>query len=60
MRESKTSISGASSYVEIGEYWDTHDLNDYWEQTKPVEFEVDVQESERVASKPGRSERMSK
>jgi predicted DNA binding CopG/RHH family protein len=45
MSESKTSISKASSYAEIGEFWDTHDLSDYWEQTKPAEFEVDLKGS---------------
>lgn len=45
MRESKTAISGFSSYVEIGEYWDNHDLSDHWEQTKPAEFDVDVRSS---------------
>ena len=43
MKRSKSSISKASSYKEIGEFWDTHDLADYWEQTKPVEFELDIQ-----------------
>lgn len=40
MTEGKTSISKASSYEEIGEFWDTHDLADYWDQTHPVEFDV--------------------
>ncbi len=39
----KSSISGAKSYKEIGDFWDTHDLSDYWDQTKPVEFEVDIE-----------------
>jgi len=43
MAESKSSISQAQSYREIGEFWDTHNLADYWEQTEPVEFEVDIQ-----------------
>jgi len=43
MAKSKSSISRARSYKEIGEFWDTHDLTDYWDQTKPVEFEVDIQ-----------------
>ncbi len=38
----KSSISKAGSYQEIGEFWDTHDLTDYWDQTKPVEFEVEL------------------
>lgn len=47
MDENKTSISQATSYQEIGEYWDTHDLTEVWEQTGPAEFEVDIQ-SEQV------------
>lgn len=47
MNENKTSISNATSYQEIGEYWDTHDLSEVWEQTEPVEFEVDIQ-SEQI------------
>jgi hypothetical protein len=43
MPKSKATISKASSYQEIGEFWDTHDLSDYWDQTKPAEFEVDIQ-----------------
>lgn len=39
MSESKTSVSGSGSYLEIGEYWDQHELT---EESKPVEFEVDV------------------
>ncbi len=42
-----TSISKARSYEEIAEYWDTHDLTDSWDQTKPVEFEVDIQSEKR-------------
>jgi hypothetical protein len=45
MSESKTSVSNVSSYTEIGEFWDTHDLSDYWDQTKPAEFEVDLKGS---------------
>lgn len=42
MSKGKSSISRAQSYREIGEFWDTHDLADYWEQTRPAEFEVDI------------------
>ncbi len=27
----------------MGEFWDTHDLSEFWEQTKPAKFEVDIQ-----------------
>lgn len=43
MTRSRSSISKGRSYKEIGEFWDTHDLSDYWDQTKPVKFEVDIQ-----------------
>jgi hypothetical protein len=43
MNESKSTISQASSYKEIGDFWDTHDLADYWDQTKPVDFAVDIE-----------------
>ena len=43
MKRSKSSISKARSYKEIGEFWDTHDLAEYWERTQPVEFELDIQ-----------------
>lgn len=43
MGRSKSSISKARSYREIGEFWDTHDLSEYGDQIKPVEFEIDIQ-----------------
>jgi predicted HicB family RNase H-like nuclease len=43
MSRSKSSISKAQSYQEIGEFWDTHDLDEYWEQTDPAEFDVNIQ-----------------
>jgi len=27
----------------MSEFWDTHDLGDYWTRTKPARFEVDIQ-----------------
>ena len=43
MSEDRSSISQARSYLEIGEFWDAHDLADYWDRTRPVEFDVDLQ-----------------
>ncbi|UCE07700.1 MAG: hypothetical protein JSW07_06620 [bacterium] len=28
------------SYDEMAEFWDTHSLANYWEQTEPAEFEI--------------------
>jgi hypothetical protein len=47
MSENKSSISQAQSYQEIGEFWDTHDVTDYWDATESVEFEVDIQSEVR-------------
>jgi hypothetical protein len=35
------------SYEEMSEFWDTHDLGDYWEQTEPAEFEISPQARRR-------------
>lgn len=43
MPRSKSSISKASSYRGIAEFWDSNDLSDYWDQTTEVAFEVDIQ-----------------
>ena len=43
MRKNRSSLSKAQSYKEMGEFWDSHDLTDYWDQTKPVEFEVEIE-----------------
>ncbi|MGE5342493.1 MAG: CopG family antitoxin [Candidatus Omnitrophota bacterium] len=47
MKRVKTSISNAGSYQEIGEFWDEHDLIDFWDKTKPAEFDVDIQFEKR-------------
>lgn len=31
------------SIEEASEFWDTHDLGDYWNLTKEVNFETDIQ-----------------
>jgi hypothetical protein len=43
MSKSKTTLSKARSYKEIGEFWDTHDLADFWDRTTSVKFEVDIE-----------------
>ena len=36
-------MSKARSYREIGKFWDTHDLGEFWEQTKPVRMSMSVE-----------------
>ena len=31
---------------EIGEFWDTHSLADYWDETHEVEFEVNLKSTQ--------------
>lgn len=47
-----TSISGAKTLDEIAEFWDTHSLADYWDQTHEVEFEVSLALGRRVPLDP--------
>lgn len=47
MAKNKSSISQTKSYQEIADFWDTHDLSDYWDKTKEVKFEVGI-ESEKT------------
>jgi hypothetical protein len=47
-----TSISQARTLEEIGEFWDTHSLADYWDQTYEVEFEVRAKRRRRVTLDP--------
>ena len=39
MSESKK-IPTLSSYNEVAEFWDTHSLADYWQETEPAKFEI--------------------
>ena len=40
MSDVKSSISEATSYQEMGKFWDSHDLGYLWDKTESVEFEV--------------------
>ena len=42
MNAGKSSISNASSYEEMGNFWDTHDASDYWDEVPSTEFDTDV------------------
>ena len=47
MNADSTSIPTMGSYEEIAEFWDTHSTADYWDQTRPVEFEISPQARRR-------------
>lgn len=50
MSVGKSSVSKASSYREIGEYWDEHGVEDAWDPARRAEFEVDLQSQRRYFS----------
>ena len=45
MKKTKSSVSKAATYAEIGEFWNSHDLSKFWDKSKPADFDV-VMESE--------------
>jgi hypothetical protein len=48
----KSSISKARAPEEIADYWDSHSLDNHWEQTHEVEFEVRAQRPRRITVDP--------
>lgn len=42
MKRNRSSVSKATSYREIGEYWDDHDLSKIWGRTKKVKVDVQI------------------
>ena len=40
-------IPSTDNLEAIAEFWDTHSLADYWDQTEPAEFEFDPQARRR-------------
>ena len=49
-REGRSSISGASTVEEIGEFWDSHSLAEYAEET--TEVSVDLRARRRITPAP--------
>jgi len=47
-----TSISKARTLEDIADFWGTHSLDDYWDQTHEVEFEVRATRRRRVTLDP--------
>ena len=55
MSESKTSLTGISKahmIEEIADFWDSHDLGDFWSQTEERSFEVRAVRRRRITLEP--------
>ncbi len=50
--EQVTGISKACTPQEIADFWDTHSVDDYWDQTHEVEFEMRATRRRRVTLDP--------
>ena len=50
--EKLTSISKADTLEEIAEFWDTHRLDDYWDETSDAAFEVLAERRRRITLDP--------
>jgi hypothetical protein len=48
----QTTISKASTLEEVAEFWDTHSLADYWDETHDVEFEIRAKQRRRITLDP--------
>ena len=44
----RSNISKAGTYAEIGDFWDEHNLSDYWDKTRPVSADVDIESEESL------------
>jgi len=51
-QETRNQISKASTLEEIAEFWDTHSLADYWDETHEVTFEVRAERRRRITLDP--------
>jgi macrodomain Ter protein organizer (MatP/YcbG family) len=54
----KSSISQADTAEGIADFWDSHSLEDHWDQTHEVEFEVRAQRPRRITIDPEIYERL--
>jgi len=43
MKKSKSSLSKSESYIEIGEFWDKHDLTEFQDKIKEASFKVAIE-----------------
>lgn len=43
MAGNKSSVSKKSSYKDIGEYWDSHDLSEVTSELQNVDFDIDLE-----------------
>jgi len=45
-RSRKSSVSRAPTYAAMGDFWDSHDLSDLWDKTRPARANVHLESEE--------------
>jgi len=58
IEEDISNISQAASYEAIGEYWGEYSLDEHWDETHEVEFEVRAKRRHRITVDPEIYERL--
>jgi len=53
-----TGLSKVGTVEEIADFWDSHSLADYWDQTREVVFEVRAKHRRRITLDPEIYERV--
>jgi len=44
----KSSVSKTGTYIGIGDFWDEHDLSDYWSKTRSIRTDVELESEESL------------
>jgi hypothetical protein len=44
----RSSVWKGGTYAAMGEFWDEHDLSDYWAKTRPARADVDLESEESL------------
>ncbi len=45
-RSRRSSVSKASTYTSMGDFWDSHDLSDFWDKTRPAKATAELESEE--------------
>jgi len=51
VRDAPSKVPISRSVQEEAEFWDTHDLTDFWDETRPVKVTISQELRDRVAAR---------
>jgi hypothetical protein len=47
-RQRRSCVSEAGTYAKMSDFWDEHDLSEYWDRTRPAGVDVDLESEESL------------